>query len=316
MGILSTLKKFLLPVFCLLTLASQCPIFAQNLPESQPHKGEKRCYLRWSEIREVVTRYCVYKNFAATKLERNEKSPVLYFLHAFLLSEEQFFQSKYDKVLDQVSGPDNALTVVTVGGGPWSWYSDWKNQNSGKRAYETWFTQEFIPSVESEHQLCDQRKCRSIAGHSMGGWGALKTAFRFPELFSKVAANSPGLAPFNIYESKNRWKDYYKRWNANSTIWNSLLWQMKKVFSTPVEFDQHDVSVLASNVSNSEKILPKIYFDVGANDDYGFQEGHLKLKKMLEEQNIEFKSYWDSDAKHWPTSTMQKALLQFIINAE
>ena len=40
------------------------------------------------------------------------------------------------------------------------------------------------------------RDSRGIAGHSMGGYGAIKTGMLFPEVFSSVYALSPGLLAF------------------------------------------------------------------------------------------------------------------------
>ena len=51
-------------------------------------------------------------------------------------------------------------------------------------------TDEFIPWIESTTRAAGTRSGRAISGISMGGYGALKLAFKRPDLFSSVSAHS------------------------------------------------------------------------------------------------------------------------------
>lgn len=60
--------------------------------------------------------------------------------------------------------------------------------------YEDYFVKEFIPFIESTFNVGGDRKSRRLGGVSMGGFAALHTAFRNPQLFAVVGAHSPSLA--------------------------------------------------------------------------------------------------------------------------
>ncbi|MGW0753359.1 alpha/beta hydrolase [Streptomyces sp. NPDC002587] len=56
--------------------------------------------------------------------------------------------------------------------------------------YEDMFIQEFVPAVEQAHGLGGRAEKRAVAGLSMGGYGALMYALRYPGLFGAAAGLS------------------------------------------------------------------------------------------------------------------------------
>ncbi|MFF2192562.1 alpha/beta hydrolase [Streptomyces sp. NPDC058157] len=56
--------------------------------------------------------------------------------------------------------------------------------------YEDMFVQEFVPAVEKAHGLGGRPAKRAVAGLSMGGYGALMYALRYPGLFGAAAGLS------------------------------------------------------------------------------------------------------------------------------
>ncbi|MEU9378811.1 alpha/beta hydrolase-fold protein [Streptomyces sp. NPDC048255] len=56
--------------------------------------------------------------------------------------------------------------------------------------YEDMFIEEFVPAVEQAHGLGGRAERRSVAGLSMGGYGALMYALRYPGLFGAAAGLS------------------------------------------------------------------------------------------------------------------------------
>ena len=59
--------------------------------------------------------------------------------------------------------------------------------------YEDFFIREFLPFIESHYRIRAGRRYRGITGISMGGYGALRFAFRYPQLFGSVSAHSAAL---------------------------------------------------------------------------------------------------------------------------
>ncbi|MEV0414966.1 alpha/beta hydrolase-fold protein [Streptomyces sp. NPDC050448] len=56
--------------------------------------------------------------------------------------------------------------------------------------YEDMFIKEFVPAVEKAHGLGGRAEQRAVAGLSMGGYGALMYALRYPGLFGATAGLS------------------------------------------------------------------------------------------------------------------------------
>jgi enterochelin esterase-like enzyme len=56
--------------------------------------------------------------------------------------------------------------------------------------YETYVTKELANQIDATYRTIPSRESRGITGCSMGGVGALHLGFKYPEVFSVVAANS------------------------------------------------------------------------------------------------------------------------------
>jgi enterochelin esterase-like enzyme len=68
-----------------------------------------------------------------------------------------------------------------------SWYLD------GPERMETALIQDLLPWVEAHYAIAPQRAARTMAGISMGGFGALHLALQHPQLFAAVALLSPAV---------------------------------------------------------------------------------------------------------------------------
>jgi enterochelin esterase-like enzyme len=66
-----------------------------------------------------------------------------------------------------------------------------KTFNTGM--YQSYFTDEIIPLIESSYNVIKEKEGRYIGGYSMGGFAAIYIAFTRPELFSKVGGHSPSI---------------------------------------------------------------------------------------------------------------------------
>ncbi len=67
------------------------------------------------------------------------------------------------------------------------------NSRDGRERYSDFFLQEFMPAIEHKYRVRAGRNSRGITGMSMGGYGALRFAFAYPQLFSSVSAHSAAL---------------------------------------------------------------------------------------------------------------------------
>ena len=65
---------------------------------------------------------------------------------------------------------------------------------TGYGAMETAIVQDLIPHIDATYRTIPTRRARMIGGLSMGGYGAIHTAFKHPELFGAAASLSGGLS--------------------------------------------------------------------------------------------------------------------------
>jgi endo-1,4-beta-xylanase len=120
---------------------------------------------------------------------RDRKYPVIFWLHGFTCHEsnDQFPAPQVDQAIRDGKIPP--LIVAYGNGGSRAFYSD---STDGKILSETMILKEFIPFIEKTWRGMGTREGRAIQGMSMGGHGALKLAFKHPEMFSSVVAFAGG----------------------------------------------------------------------------------------------------------------------------
>lgn len=86
---------------------------------------------------------------------------------------------------------DADTIVVMPDGGGGGFYTDWFNGGAGgPPKWESYHISQLLPWVDQNFRTIDRRSQRSIAGLSMGGFGALSYASRHPDLFGSVASFS------------------------------------------------------------------------------------------------------------------------------
>lgn len=225
-----------------------------------------------------------------------QRYPVLYFLHG-IGENEQALLNAGGLLLVQDLRDQNQIgdfLIVTPAAGR----TFYINSRDGKVRYEDFFIREFIPYIESHYRIRAGRRSRGIAGVSMGGYGAMRFAFRYPQIFGAASANSPALL-----------KDLPKVQisEAQQTTLSRLL---GGTFGSPFDaafWDRNNVFTLVRNGPRPSGL--KIYFDCGTEDDYGFNVGAQALHDLLVSRGIphEFHLYpgghdWTYFAQHFPAS--------------
>lgn len=115
----------------------------------------------------------------------SERYPVLYWLHGRSGSEssDSFPIVTVDQAIRDKTIPP--MIVVYACGGQLSWYTD---SPDGKWMAETTVIRELIPHIDATYRTIATREGRAVQGMSMGGYGAVKFALKYPDLFSSVVA--------------------------------------------------------------------------------------------------------------------------------
>lgn len=141
----------------------------------------------FSTILGIKMHYSVYLPPSYSKT--TEKYPVLYLLHGMYGDYRDWVKNGMASITDLAVYSSKAKEMVVImPNGFNAFYCN--NFNGGSLKYEDFFIQEFIPQIESKYRIKTTQKGRSIAGLSMGGYGATFHAFKRPELFCAAYAMS------------------------------------------------------------------------------------------------------------------------------
>jgi S-formylglutathione hydrolase FrmB len=223
--------------------------------------------------------------------QKTRRYPILYYLRGLGDNDQSLARlGGWDLVQKmQEEGQIGEFLIATPDGGR----SFYINSRDGEERYEDFFMQEFMPEVEHRYRAIGTRAARGISGTSMGGYGALRYAFRYPNLFAAVSAHMPAIA-------KNL-----------PAVLQAGLGQKHSPFGQPFDtkfWNENSPYTLAQQHAQAIKSL-KIYFDCGRSDDYGFNVGSQELHDLLTKLGVphEFHLYPGNHsgeyvAAHFPAS--------------
>jgi S-formylglutathione hydrolase FrmB len=234
-------------------------------------------------------RYCVLlpPGFAADSARR---FPIVYHLHGLGGDEQWLLNAGGWDLVEQAREQDRIGEMVIVT--PDAGRTFYVNSKDGETLYEDFFIKEFVPAIEKRYRAGGSRQARGLAGVSMGGYGALRFALKYPRLFSAVAVHSAALV-------ENFPRDATLMFGRNFRAFGDPLDSAYWAETNPLTLARS-----ASGLSQS-----KIYFDCGLQDDYGFDAGARRLHEILEQRGIphEFHLYpgshsWEYVAEHFTES--------------
>ena len=228
--------------------------------------------------------------------EKTHRYPVLYFLHGLGENEQILLNSGgWDLVQDLWDQKRIGEFLIATPAANRTFYI---NSRDGRVRYEEFFIKEFLPFIESHYRIRADRVHRGIAGVSMGGYGALRFAFRYPQLFGSVSAHSAALI------SK------LPRIQMRSAQENALSLALGGAFGNPFDPAFWKRNSPFTIVRDSPRPVGiHIYFDCGTEDDYGFNAGAQAFHELLVSRGIphEFHLYPGGHneayfARHLPAS--------------
>lgn len=125
--------------------------------------------------------------------------PVLYLLHGAGNDYQAWIQHGVQGIIDRATASDRLRPFITVmaDGGRIGFYTDWVGRQAASPppppAYATFNIRELIPWVDAHYRTIPNRRARAIAGLSMGGFGAMSLASRYPDRFGAVGSFSGAL---------------------------------------------------------------------------------------------------------------------------
>ena len=118
--------------------------------------------------------------------DKGGRIPVLYLLHGLYGD-----YLNWDTRTGLETYAQNLHLLIVMPDADDSWYTNSATFPSDK--FEDYIAKDLIPEIEEKYRTIRERRGRAIAGLSMGGYGALKLALKYPDLFSFAGSLSGAL---------------------------------------------------------------------------------------------------------------------------
>ena len=205
----------------------------------------------------------------------NTKFPILYFLHGLGDNQQSLINMGAWNLISDLRQQNKVSDFLIVT--PQGWTTFYINSADGRTLYSDFLLNEFMPFIEHKYRVRTDRGGRAISGISMGGYGALRLAFAYPQKFSAVSAESAAL----FAESPKVLDSAMKSGAPRGRL-------LESVFGSPINlahWKANNPFALARQNAAAISHLA-IYFNCGDADGYGFNEGAAVLDKQLTSEKI------------------------------
>jgi endo-1,4-beta-xylanase len=201
--------------------------------------------------------------------------PVVYWLHGIGGSQQGVPQmaERLTKAIGEGKTPP--MIVVYVNGMIRSGYVD---SADGKYPVETVTITELIPHVDATYRTIATREGRIVEGFSMGGGGAAKWGFKYPELFGTVSILAGALHSREQMAQKND--------------------RMAEIYGSAERFEQSNPWALVEK--NADRIRGRTVARIAVGGKDGLLGANTRFHELLERLKIEHDFEVVPDASHSP----------------
>lgn len=213
-GLVGSLRDAALLLAALLvgrTVPAQSSASAGPAPSA---RGALRIDTVWSQSLGTTKRLYVYLPPSYAR-DTSARYPVLFYLHGVGGDEENWVRlARLDRVMDSLVAAGHGEAIVAMPDGDDSWYTTWAAlpdlagcRRDTARAepadrycvpwphYDDYVARDLVAHVDSAYRTRRAARHRGIGGLSMGGYGAVTLALRYPDVFAAAASHSGVLAP-------------------------------------------------------------------------------------------------------------------------
>ena len=124
--------------------------------------------------------------------QSTKRYPVIYYLHGFMNNDSILPNGK--NILDMAIAKNKIRPYILVIADNNTLFSGSFYSNSSLTGnWSDFEAKELVAYMDKNFRTIPTRDARGIGGHSMGGYGVLKIAMMYPDVFSCAYAMSPGL---------------------------------------------------------------------------------------------------------------------------
>lgn len=184
------MKKVFVFLLAVVTIKISC---SQNVPGTIATKNINSVYLQNTGGENPNRRISVY--LPPGYEQSKHRYPVIYYLHGFLGTDS--ITPNMKNILDQAIVKNKIRPYILVIADHYTLFSGSFYSNSALIGnWSDFEAKELVAYMDKNFRTIANRNARGIGGHSMGGYGALKIAMMYPDVFNCVYALSPGLLAF------------------------------------------------------------------------------------------------------------------------
>lgn len=134
---------------------------------------------------------------ASYNKDKSRCYPVIYFLHGFTDSDENWFIGpnhwiNLPTVLNKTfAEPGNREMIVVMPNAFTRFEGSFYGSSVTTGDWEGFVSRELVAYIDSHYRTLPQASSRGLAGHSMGGYGTIRIGMKHPEVFSSFYSLSP-----------------------------------------------------------------------------------------------------------------------------
>lgn len=234
--------------------------------------GRFRFY-SFAQMKQVDVSFVIPNDMPPILVEGNEnyKRPMktLYLLHGFSGNDCDW---QYNGVAEDIAATYNmAVFMISTGN---NFYLDRKATGC---QFGTYAGEEIVNYTRKLFGLSEKREDTLIAGLSMGGFGAIHTAFAYPETFGGVVALSSALIIHNLETMDEGFSDIMANYEYYCEVFGDL---------KTVKDSDNNPEVLYKKLKEAGKDIPPVYMAIGT-EDFLYNENQI-MRKFFEEQGADF----------------------------
>ena len=225
----------------------------------------------------------------------SRRYPVAYYLHGVGGTERAWTRRvALDSIADSLSRAGLGEAIIVMPDGDAGLWTDWEQPDAYWAScltdsarvrpdeptatycvphgrYETYLVHDVVPFVDSAYRTLRDREHRGLGGLSMGGYGAIATALRHPDLFTAAVSHSGVVSPLSIGPRPCRSTRCFA--STVSEILEHRPSSPHRLLVLAFGSDTsgwwaRDPSRLVDRLLANGRAIPALYFDVGTEDQF------------------------------------------------
>lgn len=241
----------------------------------------------------------------------NRRYPVVYFLHGYGIDAERYWNiMKVPDAADKDFTGGTAREMILVHPDAFTLYNGSMYSNSPTTGdWETFIAHDLVEWVDIHYRTIPDRMSRGLAGHSMGGYGAMRIGMKHPEVFSSLYAMSSccltaslnpggrGGAQVEALKSPDEAKNANNRGIltllAEAAAWSPNPKNPPFFFDLPIKDGQPQAEVVARWAANAplamiDQYMPNLRKMHAIGLEVGLQDGLAASNAILDETLTRF----------------------------